>query len=249
MAAVAIARHLGLEVYGTASPAKWATLAGRGLDEAHVASSRTAEFGERFLAATGGAGVDIVLNALAGELTDASLRLLPRGGAFVEMGKTDLRDAARVARDHPGVTYRAFDLAEAGPDRLGQILTQIAGLLERGELAPLPVRAWDVRRAPAAFGFMRQARHTGKLVLTIPPDPAAPREAGTALVTGGTGTLGGLVAGHLAATGHARGLVLASRSGPGAPDVAGLAAALAARGAWVHVAACDAADRVRWPGC
>ena len=44
MAAVMIARHLGLEVYATASPGKWATLAGMGLDEDHIASSRTAEF-------------------------------------------------------------------------------------------------------------------------------------------------------------------------------------------------------------
>ena len=103
MAAVAIARHLGLEVFGTASPGKHAVLAGLGLDEDHIASSRTAEFEGQFLAATGGAGMDIVLNSLAGELTDASLRLLPRGGAFIEMGKTDVRDPAQVARDHPGV--------------------------------------------------------------------------------------------------------------------------------------------------
>jgi acyl carrier protein len=73
--------------------------------------------------------------------------------------------------------------------------------------------------------------------------PVAPEAAGTVLVTGGTGMLGGLVAGHLVATGRADGLVLASRSGPGAPGVAALAAALAGRGAWVQVAACDAADR------
>jgi acyl carrier protein len=240
MAAVAIARYLGLEVYGTASPGKWATLAGMGLDEAHVASSRSVGFESEFLAATGGGGMDIVLNALAGELTDASLRLLPRGGAFIEMGKTDLRDAARVADDHPAVAYRAFDLSEAGADRLGQILAQVVGLLAAGELPMLPVRAWDVRRAREAFRFMSQARHTGKLVLMIPP---APRAAGTVLMTGGTGTLGGLVARHLADTGRARGLVLASRSGPAAPRVAALAAALATQGAWVQVAACDAADR------
>ena len=47
-------------------------------------------------------------------------------------------------------------------------------------------------------------------------------------MTGGTGTLGGLAARHLAATGRARRLVLASRSGPAAPGAAGLAADLAA---------------------
>jgi len=198
-AAVAIARHLGLEVYATASPGKHGVLAAMGLDEAHIASSRDTGFAEKFLASTGGAGVDIVLNSLSGELTDASLRLLPRGGQFLELGRTGIRDATTVARDYPGVAYRLSELAWAGAARLGQILAQVVGLLAAGELAGSPVRAWDVRRAGEALRFMSQARHTGKIVLTIPPDPAAAREAGTVLVTGGTGTLGALVAGHLAA--------------------------------------------------
>ena len=243
MAATLIGRHLGLEVYATASPGKHAALAGLGLDDAHVASSRTPEFGPVFLAATDGAGMDIVLHSLAGELADASLRLLPRGGVFIELGRAGLRDPREVARDYPEVRYRAFELAEADPGRLGQILARVTGLLAAGELDPLPVRAWDVRRAPEAFRFMSQARHTGKLVLTIPPGPVVPREGGTVLVTGGTGTLGGLVAGHLAGTGRARVLVLASRSGPAAAGAAVLAAGLAGRGAGVRVVACDAADR------
>ena len=87
------------------------------------------------------------------------------------------------------MAYRAFDLSEAGPVRLGEILAEVTGLLAGGGLGLPPVRAWDVRRAPEAFRFMSQARHTGKIVLTIPPDPAAPRPPGTVLVTGGTGTL------------------------------------------------------------
>jgi mycoketide-CoA synthase len=55
--------------------------------------------------------------------------------------------------------------------------------------------------------------------------------------------LGALVAGHLADSGRARGLVLASRSGPAAPGAAVLAAGLAARGAGARVVACDTADR------
>ena len=243
MAAAGIARHLGLEVFATASPGKHAALAAMGLDEAHIASSRDATFEAKFLAATAGSGVDIVLNALAGELTDASLRLLPRGGTFVELGKTDIRDPAAIATDHPGVTYRTFDPSEAGPGRLAEILRQVTGLLVSGELSLPPVRCWDVRRAPEAFRFMSQARHTGKLVLTIPPDPAAPRPPGTILVTGGTGLLGGLTAGHLAASGKARELLLASRSGPQAPGAAKLAASLAASGATAQITACDTADR------
>ena len=70
-----------------------------------------------------------------------------------------------------------------------------------------------------------------------------PRTAGTVLVTGGTGLLGGLVARHLAATGRARRVMLISRSGPGAARTARLAAGLAAAGAACQVVACDAGDR------
>ncbi|HEX6521442.1 MAG TPA: SDR family NAD(P)-dependent oxidoreductase, partial [Streptosporangiaceae bacterium] len=243
MAAVTIARHLGLEVYATASPGKHQVLAGMGLDEARVASSRTEQFEQRFLGATKGQGMDIVLNSLAGKLTDAGLRLLRSGGVFIELGKSDLRDAAAIARDHPGVVYRAFDLAWANPARIGQILAEVTGLLASGELATPPVRAWDVRRADEALRFMSQARHTGKLVLVIPPDPVSPRRPGTALVTGGTGMLGGLVARHLAAVGQARNVVLTSRSGPAAAGAPRLAADLAGSGAGVRIAACDVTNR------
>ncbi|RST05647.1 SDR family NAD(P)-dependent oxidoreductase [Streptomyces sp. WAC07149] len=239
-AAVQIARHLGAEVYGTASEGKWDALRAAGLDDAHIASSRDASFEERFAAATGGDGMDVVLDCLAGDLVDASLRLLPRGGRFVELGATDVRDAGRVAQDHPGVHYRRFDLAEAGPRRTAAMLTELAGLFETDGLRPLPTRTWDVRRAPEAFRFMSQAKHTGKIVLTVPQgwDPA-----GTVLVTGGTGTLGALLAKHLVTHHGVRHLLLAGRRGPDAPGAAELVAEIAESGGTAEVVACDAADR------
>ncbi|MEU1689998.1 SDR family NAD(P)-dependent oxidoreductase [Micromonospora sp. NPDC005707] len=66
--------------------------------------------------------------------------------------------------------------------------------------------------------------------------------AGTVLVTGGTGTLGGLLAGHLVGRYGVRRLLLASRRGPDAPGVVDLIARLAALGAEVEVTACDLGD-------
>ncbi len=75
-------------------------------------------------------GMDVVLNALAGDFVDASLRITASGGRFLEMGKTDIRDPHAVG----DVRYRAFDLGEAGtgPDR------------RDAERTPRPVRGGGV---------------------------------------------------------------------------------------------------------
>ncbi len=212
MAAVQLARYLGAEVFATASPGKWGVLGSLGLDETRVASSRDLEFGRRFLDETAGEGVDVVLGSLAGEFVDASLGLLaPRGGRYLEMGRTDVRDAAEIARASPGVEYRAFDLMEAGPGRIQEMLQELLGLFERGVLEWLPVKTWDVRRGVDAFRFLSQGRNVGKVVLTLPAGELDGQR--TVLVTGGTSGLGGLVARHLVVEHGARRLVLASRRG------------------------------------
>jgi NAD(P)-dependent dehydrogenase (short-subunit alcohol dehydrogenase family)/acyl carrier protein len=76
--------------------------------------------------------------------------------------------------------------------------------------------------------------------------PSVPRAhwpaAGTVLVTGGTGALGGHVARWLAANGATR-VVLTGRRGPEAPGAAELVAELAAAGVDARAEACDTADR------
>ncbi|MEU1844078.1 type I polyketide synthase [Micromonospora sediminicola] len=243
MAAIQIAHHLGATVYATASPGKWDTLRGLGVEQERIGSSRTTEFERAFLAASDGAGVDVVLDALAGEFVDASLRLLPRGGRFVEMGKTDVRDPDLVATRHPGVTYRAFELNSAGGERLGQMLTELLELFERGALRPLPTRTWDVRQARTALRHISQARHVGKVVLTVPATADPDR---VTLVTGASGTLAGLVARHLVTTGQSRNLLLAARRAPADdPAYAALIDELTTAGATVRAVAVDLGDPVR----
>ena len=254
MAAVQLCRHWGAEVFATASRGKWDTLRAMGFDDAHIGDSRTLEFEEKFLAATDGAGVDVVLNSLAGDFLDASLRLLVGGGRFIEMGKTDLRDPETVAHEHRGVKYRAFDLMEAGPDHIASMLAELIGLFGDGVLEPLPIKAFDVRCASAAYRFVSQARQIGKVVLTLPDGPGnavligsgGGLAGGTVIVTGGTGMAGSAVAAHLVARYGVAHVVLASRSGASntrAEGVAELVGELESAGAQVSVVACDVADR------
>ncbi|UXA04857.1 type I polyketide synthase [Mycobacterium sp. SMC-2] len=239
MAAVQLARHLGLEVFATASRGKWDTLRAMGFDDDHIADSRSLEFEDKFRAVSGGRGMDLVLDSLSGDFVDASLRLVAPGGVFLEMGKTDMRDPEAVAQQHPGVRYRAFDLFEAGPDRIAQILDELTALFGDDVLRPLPVTRFDVRRAPAALRYLSQARHVGKVVMNMPDAWAA----GTVLITGATGMAGSAMARHVVTRHDARNLVLVSRRGLDAPGAAELVTELSAAGAQVQVVACDAADR------
>jgi benzoate-CoA ligase family protein len=240
MAAVQIAQHLGAEVFATSNPRKWGTLKSLGLEETHIASSRTLEFEQRFLEQTDDGGLDVVLNSLASEFVDSSLGLLAGGGRFLEMGKTDIRDPAEVAGDRPGVLYSAFSLQDAGPDRIGEMLGELLELFQQGVLETLPVTSWDMRHAPDAFRFMSQARHVGKIVLTLPPTIES---EGTVLVTGGTGELGALLARHLVVEHGVESLLLTSRRGLEAEGAAELREELESLGARVGIVACDVSDR------
>ncbi|HSJ99959.1 MAG TPA: SDR family NAD(P)-dependent oxidoreductase, partial [Kofleriaceae bacterium] len=235
-AALEIARHAGAEVFATASPGKWDVLRAQGIDDAHLASSRDRGFAERFA----GIEMDLVLNSLAGELIDASLGLLGRGGRFIELGKRDLRPAAEIEAAH-GVHYLPFDLTEVDLDLVAQMLGELLRRFAGGVLGPPRPTVRDVREAPEAFRVLGAGHLVGKLVLSMPPrlDPD-----GAVLITGGTGTLAAGLARHLVARHGVRHLVLASRRGAEAPGARALADELAALGAAsVELAACDVASR------
>ncbi|MFE9389392.1 SDR family NAD(P)-dependent oxidoreductase [Streptomyces sp. NPDC006784] len=239
-AAVRLADHLGADVFATAAPAKHAEVRAMGVPASLIRSSRDTGYAAAFAAESSNRGVDVVLNSLTGEHIDASLRLLPRGGRFVEMGKTDIRPAEDVESSHPGVRYQAIDLVEAGPERIGAMFDALLPLFERGVLPPPTRTVLDVRRARDAMRTMSRGRHIGRIVLTI---PRTFTPGGTVLVAGGTGTLGSVIARNLVTAHGVRHLVLASRRGDSAPGARELAAELTALGAEVRLARCDATVR------
>ena len=193
LAAVRLARRLGAEVIGTAgSPEKRAIVLAEGA--AHAFDSRSASFADDVMRVTGGVGVDCVLNSLAGELIAAGMRVVRRGGCFVEIGKQGIWTEAEAAARAPGVRYVVVDVGQEIARDAAPVRCVFEGLLAdlaSSALQPLPLRAYALNDAQAAFRTMAAGRHVGKLVL-VPPRAAnlQVRGDGTYLVTGGLGVSG-----------------------------------------------------------
>jgi len=245
VAALALARAAGAEIFTTAgSPEKRAWL--RALGIAHVFDSRSLDFADQILAATGGEGVRVVLNSLTGRFVAASLRALAPDGIFLELGKREIWTPQEVAAARPDVGYHVFDageMAEADPALFQSAVGEALAAVASGAMAASPLETRPLDGVQAALRRMAQARHIGKIVLTPaagPADAPAVRVDGAYLVTGGFGGVGLQAAAWLVARG-ARDLVLASRSAPGEAALAAVAE-LERAGASVRTASLDICD-------
>ena len=243
LAAIQLAQAAGAEVFATASAPKQAYL--RSLGVQHVFDSRSTAFGREILEATDGAGIDVVLNSLTGEgFIDASLSCLAQGGRFVELARRDILSEEEMTALRPDVAYSILDLYQlkledpAGP---GRALKEVLARIETGELAPLMHTRWPLAETGAAMGYMRAARHIGKIVLAMSPiETGRLREDRTYLVTGGLGGIGCALAEWLAEYGA--GTVVLNGRRP--PDEAAEKAieALRARGFRIEVELADVTD-------
>ena len=171
LAAIQIARLLGAEVFATAGrPDKRDHLRSLGVE--HVFDSRSLAFVDAIRAATGGEGVDVVLNSLAGEFIPAGLGLLRSGGRLVEIGKRDLQadTALHLSPFLRNLTFTAFDLGRIVDERHAMLPPMFDSLLDRfarGELRPLPTTVIPFERAAEGFRRMARAQHIGKIVFSV----------------------------------------------------------------------------------
>ena len=247
LAAVQVAQRIGAEIFATAgSEQKRAYL--RSLGIRHVTSSRSLDFSAAILHATDGAGVDVVLNSLTGEYIPASLAALRPGGCFVEIGKGGIWTVEEMARARPDVGYTILylgDTREQSPAAVARMLEGLAAELNARRRAPLPVRVFPFDEATSAFRHMAQARHIGKIVLTMPrarlEQPLALSPDATYVVTGGTGGLGLPVVEWLAGRG-ARHVAVISRHAPAERAATRLGEIETRHGARISVLRADVAD-------
>lgn len=217
LAAIQLAQAIGAEIYATASAPKQAYL--RQLGVKHIYNSRTTDFGQQILKDTDGAGVNAILNSLTSEgFIEASLAALAPSGRFVEIGKRDIWSLEQMAQARPDVSYHILaidDWMAKEPEKIRGLLEVIAQRLAVGELQPLNRRIYPITEASAAMRFMQQARHIGKIVLSV--SHTAIRPDASYLITGGLGALGQKACMWLIENG-AKHVVLTSRRSP-AKDV------------------------------
>ena len=212
LAAIQLAQHIGAEVFATASPAKWAYL--RSLGVQHIMNSRALDFADEIMRLTGGEGVHVVLNSLAGAVLERTFSVMKQGGRFIEIGRLQ-EGVPEEAACRPDAAYFSFDVgAVITRDYAASVRTgnEIRELFEQGVLRPLPITEFGMDHAAEAFRFMQQSRHVGKIVLRA-GETALVRADASYLITGGLSGIGLRVAGMLADEG-ARHLVLAGRSEP-----------------------------------
>lgn len=174
LAAIQVARRLGAEILATGGhPDKREYLRSLGVE--HVFDSRSLDFVDGVRAATGGEGVDVVLNSLAGEFIPASFGLLRPQGRFIEIGKRDLLadTALRLAPFLRNLTFSAFDLGQIVDARhpgLSSMFDELMDLFARGELEPPPTASFPFERADEGFRRMARAQHIGKIVFEVRAD-------------------------------------------------------------------------------
>lgn len=266
LAAIQVARWCGAEIFATAGSNEKRELL-RMMGVRHVLDSRSLSFAEDIMTLTNGAGIDMVLNSLAGEAINRNLSILKPFGRFLELGKRDFYENTRIGLRpfRNNITYFGIDadqLMNERPDLTAKLFGEVMGLFEKGLLHALPYTRFEARDVIEAFRFMQQSQQIGKIVVTyrngIPAENICVAEAQSAglehaalkldarasyLVTGGLGGFGLRSALWLAEKG-ARQLILLGRRGPDTAEARAGIETLASMGVKVSAYACDITDAV-----
>lgn len=174
-AAIMLAKHLGAEIFVTVGNQEKKTLLRERYDipESHIFSSRQATFVEGIRRLTGGMGVDVVLNSIAGESLYESFKCIAELGRFVELGKRDILANSRLDMEtfNRSVTFASVDLTvvfHRNPGLGKRMVTEVFKLLQDGAILPVhPLNVFRFSEMESAFRLIQAGKHVGKVVLKV----------------------------------------------------------------------------------
>lgn len=164
-------RQFILEEFGPKSELEMPVLPER------IFSSRDCTFEERIFEATGGRGVDLVLNSLADDKLQASFRCLADGGRFLEIGKYDLSMDSRLEllQLNTNKTFHGIlldklfssDMSESFKHQCKTTLQDLQIGLRDGWIKPIKSTVFERNKIEDAFRFMATGKHIGKVLLKM----------------------------------------------------------------------------------
>ncbi|KAI0114052.1 hypothetical protein GGR51DRAFT_546724 [Nemania sp. FL0031] len=143
-----------------------------GIPENHMFSSRTTKFATEIMKATGGVGINVVINSLTGELLDASWRIMADGGNMVEIGKRDILDRNTLAMEpfDRNCSFRAVDMSYSkhmNDPLIASLFDELFVLINAGYIKPIhPISTFGFDKISDALSHIRSGRHIGKIVVS-----------------------------------------------------------------------------------
>lgn len=231
-AAINLALAEGCEIFttvGTPEKRKFIRDTFPQIPDDHIGNSRDTSFEQMIIRKTDGRGVDIVLNSLAEEKLQASVRCLARGGRFLEIGKFDLAANNPLGMEAflKEISFHGImldNLFTAPEEKKIELKGFLDKYLKNGAVKPLTRTVFPKDQVEAAFRYMAAGKHVGKVIINVRDKddplegltPALPRyhclEGHSYVLLGGLGGFGLELADWLVLRG-AQNLVLTSRTG------------------------------------
>lgn len=175
IASISLALHLGCEVFTTVSTKEKRNFLKNtfpDLKERNIGNSRDITFERMIREETNGKGVDVVINSLVGELLQASVRCVGRGGRFVEIGKSDIlrNELLGLSAFNNEITYSSIMLKLSDKTNLKMKATlskMVSEGMKNGAVKPLPLTSFEHHDIQNGLRFLSRANHIGKVVIKL----------------------------------------------------------------------------------
>lgn len=208
-AAIRVCLSLGCQIFTTCHQNKKSFLKELfpELDSTKILDSRSTEFEKQILKQTKGRGLDVILNSLADDKLQASIRCLAPGGHFLEIGKYDLMRHTsldmRILLKNTAIDGIDLDQIFDQKSQFKRVLSRVEEGIRQGIVKPLPRHVFDHNQIEDAFRFMGSGKHVGKVLIdmqNMTPNNSKspfhfsfyhdPKEDEYFLITGGLGGFG-----------------------------------------------------------
>ena len=170
--AIQIAAAMGNRVFATAgSDEKCAACVGLGAEKA--INYRTGDFGAEIMAATGGKGVNVILDMVGGDYVPREIKCLAEDGRLVFIAslggvkaEIDIFEIQRRRLVITGSTLRPRPVEFKGAIARS-LREKIWPLIEAGKIKPVIYKSFPLAQASEAHRLMETSTHIGKIVLEI----------------------------------------------------------------------------------